>query len=39
MAGLGEIFSVEQRQEFRIAQEVVPGEVDQPFDRLGRIEM
>ena len=39
MAGLGEIFGVEQRQEFRIADEVVPGEADQPLDRLGRIEM
>ena len=39
MAGLGEVFGVEQRQEFRIADEVIPGEVDQPLDRLGRIEM
>ena len=39
MAGFGEIFGVEQRQEFRVAEEVVPGEVDQPLDRLGRIEV
>src|SRR6202022_1064502 len=25
--------------EFRIADEIVPGEIDQPLDRLGRIEM
>jgi len=36
---LAQVFSVEQRQEFRIAEEVIPGEVDQPLDRLGRIEM
>ena len=36
---LREVFGVEQRQKFRIAEEVIPGEVDQPLDRLGRIEM
>ena len=39
MARLRQIFGVQQRQEFRVAQEIVPGEIDQARDRLGRIEM
>ena len=34
-----QVFGVEQRQEFRIADKIVPGEVDQAFDRLGGIKM
>src|SRR5690348_1252213 len=37
--GLREILRIQERQEFRVAQEIVPGEVDQALDRLGRIEM
>ena len=39
MAGARQVLGVEQRQKFRIAQEVIPGEIDQALDRLGRIEM
>ncbi len=34
-----QIFGVQQRQKLGVADEIIPGEVDQPFDRLGRIEM
>ena len=34
-----EVLGVEQREKFRIAQKIVPGEVDQPPDRFERIEM
>ncbi len=39
MARLRQIFGVQQRQKFRIANKIIPGEVDQPLDRPGRIEM
>ena len=39
MARLRQILGVQQRQEFRVAEEIVPGETDQPLDRFRRIEM
>ena len=30
---------IAQRQKFRVADEIIPGEADQPFDRFRRIEM
>src|SRR3984893_11366917 len=34
-----QIFGVQQRQKFGIADEIIPGEGDQPFDRAWRVEM
>src|SRR5258706_12338789 len=34
-----QIFGVQQRQKFGIADEIIPGEGDQPFDRACRVEM
>ena len=34
-----QVLGIQQRQEFRIADEIIPGEIDQPLDRLRRIEM
>src|SRR5260370_10310073 len=33
------MFGVQKRQKLRVADEIIPGEVDQPLDRLWRIEM
>ena len=33
MPRFGKVLGIEQRQEFGIAQEIIPGEVNQPLDR------
>src|SRR5579862_8833224 len=39
MARFGDVLGVEQRQELGIAQEIIPGELNEALDRLRRIEV